>query len=96
MYGFTNTQYFSTDKGSADMVFCDPEYALGYQAGGRRIVNDNPGDAFGPFLSQACVNMVAVTQEAKIGNGGHRNNCIGLESQRDPGALTNTLNFRES
>jgi DNA modification methylase len=48
----------------ADMVFCDPPYSVDYQAGGRRIVNDNLGDAFGPFLSRACVNMLAVTQGA--------------------------------
>jgi len=48
----------------ADMVFCDPPYSVSYQAGGRRIVNDNLGDAFAPFLKQACANMLAVTRGA--------------------------------
>jgi DNA modification methylase len=48
----------------ADMVFTDPPYSVNYQAGGRQIVNDHLGDDFGPFLYQACVNMLACTRGA--------------------------------
>jgi DNA modification methylase len=47
-----------------DMVFTDPPYSVHYQAGGRRIVNDHLGDGFGPFLNQACANLLAVTRGA--------------------------------
>ena len=48
----------------ADMVFTDPPYSVNYQAGGRQIVNDHLGDDFGPFLYQACSNLLAFTRGA--------------------------------
>ena len=59
--------------GLADMVFCDPPYGVNYGATmkdklrgktHRKIANDNLGDNFGPFLRDACVNMLAVTKGA--------------------------------
>src|SRR5271165_3826557 len=59
--------------GLADMVFCDPPYGVSYgatmksKAGGkkhRKIANDNLGDAFGAFLRDSCVNVLAVTKGA--------------------------------
>jgi DNA modification methylase len=59
--------------GLADMVFCDPPYGVNYGAtmkdklrgkSHRKIANDNLGEAFGPFLYDACVNMLAVTKGA--------------------------------
>jgi DNA modification methylase len=59
--------------GLADMVFCDPPYGVNYGAtmkdklrgkSHRKIANDNLGDDFGPFLYDACVNMLAVTKGA--------------------------------
>jgi DNA modification methylase len=48
----------------ADMVFTDPPYGVNYQAGGRQIVNDQPGDGFGALLDKACANLLAVTRGA--------------------------------
>jgi DNA modification methylase len=59
--------------GLADMVFCDPPYGVNYGAtmkdklrgkSHRKIVNDNLGDAFGPFLYDACVNLLSVAKGA--------------------------------
>ncbi|MGD0774899.1 MAG: site-specific DNA-methyltransferase [Candidatus Solibacter sp.] len=59
--------------GLADMVFCDPPYGVNYGAtmkdklrgtSHRKIANDNLGDDFGPFLRDACVNMLTVTKGA--------------------------------
>ena len=58
--------------GLADMVICDPPYGVNYGATmkdklrgqTRKIANDNLGDDFGPFLRDACVNMLAVTKGA--------------------------------
>ena len=58
--------------GLADMVFCDPPYGVNYGAtmkdklrgNQRKIANDNLGEGFGPFLYDACVNMLAVTKGA--------------------------------
>jgi len=59
--------------GLADMVFCDPPYGVNYGAtmkdrlrgkSHRKIANDNLGDDFGPFLYDACVNLLAVTKGA--------------------------------
>ena len=59
--------------GLADMVFCDPPYGVNYGAtmkdklrgkSHRKIANDNLGDDFGPFLRDACANMLAVTKGA--------------------------------
>ena len=58
--------------GLADMVFCDPPYCVNYGATmkdklrgkARTILNDNLGEAFGPFLYDACVNILAVTKGA--------------------------------
>jgi DNA modification methylase len=56
--------------GLADMVFCDPPYGVNYGAtmkdklrGTQRpIANDNLGADFGPFLRDACSNILAVTE----------------------------------
>jgi DNA modification methylase len=67
------TQMDSVNKvmggGLADMVFCDPPYNVDYQGGPERysrkrqaIANDDLGSAFGAFLRQACMNMLAVTK----------------------------------
>jgi DNA modification methylase len=58
--------------GLADMVFCDPPYGVNYgqtmkdklRGNKRRIANDNLGDDFGPFLRDACTNILAVTKGA--------------------------------
>ena len=58
--------------GLADMVFCDPPYGVNYGATmkdklrgqKRKIANDNLGNDFGPFLRDACVNILAVTKGA--------------------------------
>ena len=59
--------------GLADMVFTDPPYNVNYGATmkdklrgktHRKIANDNLGAAFGPFLYDACVNMLTVTKGA--------------------------------
>ena len=58
--------------GLADIVFCDPPYGVNYGATmkdklrkkNRTIANDNLGDAFGPFLYDACVNMLTFTKGA--------------------------------
>ena len=61
------------DGGLADMVFCDPPYGVNYGASmkdrlrgktHRKIANDDLGEGFGPFLYDACVNMLAVTKGA--------------------------------
>lgn len=59
----------------ADMVFTDPPYNVDYgntakdkqraregKSGGRTIMNDNLGDAFGQFLYDAITNMLMVTK----------------------------------
>jgi len=54
----------------ADMAFCDFPYNVNYANSAkdklrgkhRPILNDNLGAAFGPFLYDACVNMLAVTK----------------------------------
>lgn len=59
----------------ADMVFTDPPYNVNYgntakdkqraregKSGGRTIMNDNLGDAFGQFLYDAITNMLMVTK----------------------------------
>jgi DNA modification methylase len=51
---------------SAAMVFTDPPYNVNYSGGAgaatsRPIANDNLGAAFGPFIEQACRNILAVT-----------------------------------
>jgi hypothetical protein len=48
----------------ANMAFTDPPYNVDYVGGDRRIVNDNLGSDFGPFLRQACSNLLAVTDGA--------------------------------
>ena len=58
--------------GLADMTFCDPPYGVNYgqtmkdklRGNKRRIANDNLGDDFGPFLRDACTNILAVTKGA--------------------------------
>ena len=59
--------------GLADITFSDPPYGVNYGAtmkdklrgkSHRKIANDNLGDAFGPFLYDACVNILAVTKGA--------------------------------
>ena len=58
--------------GLADMVFCDPPYGVNYGATMKdklrgktlTIANDNLGEGFGPFLYDACVNILAVTKGA--------------------------------
>ena len=60
------------DGGLADMVFCDPPYGVNYGAtmkdklrgNTRKIANDNLGEAFAPFLLNACTNILAVTKGA--------------------------------
>jgi DNA modification methylase len=72
-----STQLADVEKvmagGLADMVFCDPPYGVNYGAtmkdklrgkSHRKIVNDNLGDAFGPFLYDACVNLLSVAKGA--------------------------------
>jgi len=72
-----STQMESVEKvlagGLADMVFCDPPYNVNYGAtmkdrlrgkSHRPIANDNLGDDFGPFLRDACSNLLAVTKGA--------------------------------
>ena len=56
--------------GLADMCFCDPPYGVNYgqtmkdklRGNERRIANDNLGEHFGPFLKDACTNILAVTK----------------------------------
>jgi len=48
----------------AGMVFTDPPYNVDYGAAGQKIANDHLGAAFGPFLTKACSNMLAVTDGA--------------------------------
>jgi len=52
------------DGNKANMVFTDPPYNVNYCAAGRRIENDHLGSGFGPFLTQSCANMLAVTDGA--------------------------------
>jgi DNA modification methylase len=72
-----STQIEAVEKvlagGLADMVFCDPPYGVNYGAtmkdklrgkSHRKIANDNLGDKFGPFLRDACANLLAVTKGA--------------------------------
>ena len=66
-----STQLDAVEKvlagGLADMVFCDPPYSVGYvgkTAKKLTIANDDLGDDFEQFLSDACVNMLAVTKGA--------------------------------
>ena len=71
-----STQMESVEKvlsgGLADVTFCDPPYGVNYgqtmkdklRGNKRRIVNDNLGDDFGPFLRDACTNILAVTKGA--------------------------------
>lgn len=52
---------------SADMVFCDPPYNVGYEgktADRLKIENDSLGEDFYPFLRRSCENMLAVTRGA--------------------------------
>lgn len=70
------TQMESVEKvlagGLADMTFCDPPYGVNYgqtmkdklRGNKRRIANDNLGGDFGPFLRDACTNILAVTKGA--------------------------------
>ncbi|MFO1158448.1 MAG: site-specific DNA-methyltransferase [Reyranellaceae bacterium] len=56
----------------ADMAFCDAPYNVNYansakdklRGKNRPILNDNLGDGFGPFLQDACANILAVTKGA--------------------------------
>jgi DNA modification methylase len=48
----------------ANMVFTDPPYNVNYSSAGRQIENDHLGAGFGPFLAQACANMLAITDGA--------------------------------
>lgn len=56
----------------ADMCFCDPPYGVNYansakdklRGKNRPILNDNLGEGFGPFLYDACVNILTVTKGA--------------------------------
>jgi DNA modification methylase len=58
--------------GLADMAFLDPPYNVNYGATMKdklrkrncKIANDNLGDDFGPFLRDACANLLAVTKGA--------------------------------
>jgi DNA modification methylase len=58
--------------GLADLTWTDPPYGVNYGATmkdkprgkTRKIANDNLGEGFGPFLYDACVNMLAVTKGA--------------------------------
>jgi DNA modification methylase len=71
-----STQIDAVEKvlagGLADMVFTDPPYNVNYGATmkdklrgkDRKIANDNLGEGFGPFLYDACVNMLAVVKGA--------------------------------
>jgi DNA modification methylase len=71
-----STQMESVEKvmagGLADITFCDPPYGVNYgqtmkdklRGNKRRIANDNLGDDFGPFLRDACANILAVTKGA--------------------------------
>jgi DNA modification methylase len=72
-----STQIETVEKvlagGLADMVFTDPPYNVNYGAtmkdklrgkSDRKIANDNLGEGFGPFLYDACVNMLAVAKGA--------------------------------
>ncbi len=60
------------DGGLADLTWTDPPYGVNYGATmkdklrgkSRTIANDNLGEAFGPFLYDACVNILAVTKGA--------------------------------
>jgi DNA modification methylase len=71
-----STQIEAVEKvlagGLADMTWTDPPYGVNYGATmkdklrkkHRRIANDNLGSAFGPFLRDACANILAVTKGA--------------------------------
>ena len=55
----------------ANMVFTDLPYNVNYsqpsirpERAGRKILNDNLGDAFEPFLADACRNLIEVSQGA--------------------------------
>ena len=56
----------------ADMAFTDPPYNVNYantakdklRGKNRPILNDNLGDDFGKFLTDACVNLLSVTKGA--------------------------------
>ena len=58
--------------GLADVAFTDPPYGVNYgqtmkdklRGNHRRIANDNLGDDFGPFLRDACANILAITKGA--------------------------------
>ena len=58
--------------GLADMVFCDPPFNVNYgqtmkdklRGTKRTILNDNLKEGFGPFLHDACANLLAVTKGA--------------------------------
>ena len=58
--------------GLADLTWTDPPYNVNYgqtmkdkvRGNKRRITNDDLGNGFGPFLREACVNMLAVTKGA--------------------------------
>jgi DNA modification methylase len=58
--------------GLADLTWTDPPYGVNYGATmkdklrgkTRKIANDNLGEGFGPFLYDACVNILAVTKGA--------------------------------
>jgi DNA modification methylase len=60
------------DGGLVDMVWTDPPYGVNYGSSmkdtlrnkHRKIANDNLGECFGPFLHDACINMLAVTKGA--------------------------------
>mgnify|MGYP000979015258 CR=1 FL=1 len=60
------------DGGLVDMVWTDPPYGVNYGSSmkdtlrnkHRKIANDNLGERFGPFLHDACINMLAVTKGA--------------------------------
>jgi DNA modification methylase len=71
-----STQMADVEKvmagGLADMTFCDAPYNVNYGSSmkdklrGKRakIANDNLGEDFGPFLLEACKNILAVTKGA--------------------------------
>ena len=56
----------------ADMAWTDPPYNVDYgntpkdklRGKGRKILNDNLGDGFEAFLTDACTNLVSVTKGA--------------------------------